>query len=127
MATSGLDLTGRVAVVTGAGSPTGIGFAVCRRLGELGATIALTATTDRVDERGHDLQEADVPAMGGVADLTDPAAAGGVGGTVRRRWGPPGRTPASPPWVWSQTSPILPRPRGWSTRSAVGGALRTSW
>src|SRR3954451_13264433 len=86
---SGLDLTGRVAVVTGAGSPTGIGFAVCRRLGELGATIALTATTDRVDDRGDDLQEADVPAMGVVADLTDPAAAEGVVDTVSRRWRSP--------------------------------------
>jgi 3-oxoacyl-[acyl-carrier protein] reductase len=35
---AGLDLTNRVAVVTGAGSPTGIGFAVCRRLGDLGAS-----------------------------------------------------------------------------------------
>jgi 3-oxoacyl-[acyl-carrier protein] reductase len=89
MTTTGVDLTGRVAVVTGAGSPTGIGFAICRRLGELGATIALTATTDRVDERVHDLQEAGVQAMGVVADLTDPAAAQEVVDRVTRRWSPP--------------------------------------
>src|SRR4051812_5387490 len=76
--TNGLDLTGRVAVVTGAGSPTGIGLAVCRRLGELGAAVALTATTDRVEERVHDLQEAGVQAMGVVADLSEPAAADDV-------------------------------------------------
>jgi 3-oxoacyl-[acyl-carrier protein] reductase len=87
--TTGLDLTGRVAVVTGAGSPTGIGFAVCRRLGELGAAVALTATTDRVDDRAHDLAEAGVQAMGLVADLTDPAAAEDVVGRVTRRWTPP--------------------------------------
>ena len=72
---AGLDLTDRVALVTGAGSPTGIGFAVCRRLGELGATVTLTATTDRVHDRARELQQAGVPATGLVADLTEPSAA----------------------------------------------------
>jgi 3-oxoacyl-[acyl-carrier protein] reductase len=84
---TGLDLSGRVAVVTGAGSPTGIGFAVCRRLGELGAAVALTATTDRVHDRVGDLQEANVRATGVVADLTDPTAAEEVVATATRRWG----------------------------------------
>jgi 3-oxoacyl-[acyl-carrier protein] reductase len=88
MTTTGVDLTGRVAVVTGAGSPTGIGFAICRRLGELGAAVALTATTDRVHDRVRKLEEADVRATGVVADLTDPTAAEDVVTTVSRRWGP---------------------------------------
>jgi 3-oxoacyl-[acyl-carrier protein] reductase len=83
----GLDLTGRVAVVTGAGSPTGIGFAVCRRLGELGAVVALTATTDRVHDRVRDLEETGVRAIGVVADLTDPAAAQDLVDTVTHQWG----------------------------------------
>jgi 3-oxoacyl-[acyl-carrier protein] reductase len=83
----GLDLTGHAAVVTGAGSPTGIGFAVSQRLGELGAAVALTATTDRVHDRVRDLQEADVPAIGMVADLTDPTAAAEVVAAATRRWG----------------------------------------
>jgi 3-oxoacyl-[acyl-carrier protein] reductase len=83
----GLDLTGRAAVVTGAGSSTGIGFAVCRRLGELGAAVTLTATTDRVHDRVRDLQEAGVQAAGVVGDLTDPAVADDVVATATRRWG----------------------------------------
>ncbi len=85
--TTGLDLSGRVAVVTGSGSPTGIGFAVCRRLGELGAAVALTATTDRVHDRERDLEEAGVRAMGMVADLTDPTAAEEVVASATQRWG----------------------------------------
>jgi 3-oxoacyl-[acyl-carrier protein] reductase len=85
--TSGLDLTGRVAVVTGAGSPSGIGAAVCRRLGELGAAVALTATTDRVHERVGELREAGVDATGVVADLTEPEAAEDVVATATGRWG----------------------------------------
>lgn len=86
MQASGLDLTGRVAVVTGAGSPSGIGFAVCRRLGELGAAVALTATTGRVHDRARELAESGLEATGLVADLTEPAAAQLVVDTVTGRW-----------------------------------------
>jgi 3-oxoacyl-[acyl-carrier protein] reductase len=86
MTMSGLDLAGRVAVVTGAGSPTGIGFAVSRRLGEMGAAVALTATTDRVADRAAELADAGVQAIGLVADLTHPADAEAVVAAVTRRW-----------------------------------------
>ena len=69
-----LDLSGRVALVTGAGSPSGIGFATARLLGSLGAAVAVTATTDRVHDRVADLREVGVRAAGVVADLTDAAA-----------------------------------------------------
>lgn len=65
------DLTGRVALVTGAGSPTGIGFAAARLLGQLGATVAVTSTTDRIDARVAELVDEGVRASGHVADLTD--------------------------------------------------------
>ena len=73
-----------MAVVTGAGSPTGIGFAVCRRLGELGASVVLTATTDRIHERAGELEASGVRATGMVADLTDPAAAEAVVAATNR-------------------------------------------
>jgi 3-oxoacyl-[acyl-carrier protein] reductase len=57
--------------VTGAGSPTGIGFATARLLGQLGATVWLTATTDRAPERAAELRAAGLAAHGLVADLTD--------------------------------------------------------
>jgi 3-oxoacyl-[acyl-carrier protein] reductase len=62
------ELSGRTALVTGAGSPAGIGFAAARLLGELGATVVLSATTDRVHERARELGATAV-----VGDLTDPA------------------------------------------------------
>jgi len=62
---------GRVALVTGAGSPTGIGFAAGRALGREGAAVALAATTERVHERAAELAREGIEAAGFVADLTD--------------------------------------------------------
>jgi 3-oxoacyl-[acyl-carrier protein] reductase len=65
------DLSGRVALVTGAGSATGIGFACAVLLADLGAAVAVTSTTDRIHERAGDLQTAGARASGHLADLTD--------------------------------------------------------
>ena len=48
-------LDGRVALVTGAGSPDGIGFATASRLRLLGATVAIVSTTKRIHERASEL------------------------------------------------------------------------
>lgn len=68
------DLSGQVALVTGAGSETGIGFACARLLGELGARIAITATGERIDQRAAELRAAGLEARSYRADLTDRAA-----------------------------------------------------
>ena len=64
------DLDGRTAVVTGAGSPTGIGMACARLLAEMGARVVVTATTDRVEARVAELRTAGHESTGVAADLT---------------------------------------------------------
>lgn len=56
-----------MALVTGAGSPEGIGFACARALLALGATVHVTSTTGRIVDRARALGGGSV---GVVADLT---------------------------------------------------------
>ncbi len=84
---SSVDLTGRVAVVTGAGSPTGIGLASARLLGELGARVLIAATTDRVHDRAAELRTAGIEAHGMVGDLTSPDVAAALVHAATERWG----------------------------------------
>jgi 3-oxoacyl-[acyl-carrier protein] reductase len=65
------ELDGRVALVTGAGSPSGIGFACAKVLAREGAAVAITSTTDRIEERAAELHASNVEVAGFVADLTD--------------------------------------------------------
>jgi 3-oxoacyl-[acyl-carrier protein] reductase len=79
------DLTGRVALVTGAGSPAGIGAACAALLRSMGARVAVTSTTDRIHARAGELGGG---ATGHVADLTDPEQARGLVAEVERAHGP---------------------------------------
>jgi 3-oxoacyl-[acyl-carrier protein] reductase len=78
--TGGRGGTGRAAIITGAGSARGIGFAAARLLGA-GGPVVITSTTDRIFERVAELRAAGIRAEGVVADLTDPA---GVDAVVSR-------------------------------------------
>ncbi len=62
----------RTALITGAGSPTGIGFAAAEALGRAGYRLAVTSTTERIHDRVAALDAAGCVASGHVADLTDP-------------------------------------------------------
>lgn len=64
-----------VAVVTGAGSPDGIGFACARRLVEAGHGVAVCSTTDRILERAAELRTTGTEVWPAVVDLMDPVAA----------------------------------------------------
>ena len=63
----------RTALITGAGSPTGIGFATAEALARGGHRVVLTSTTDRIHDRARTLAAAGWSATGHVADLTDAA------------------------------------------------------
>lgn len=68
-------LAGQVALVTGAGSPHGIGFACARALCDGGAAVVITSTTDRIHDRVAELTALGGSAVGVVADLMQPGEA----------------------------------------------------
>src|SRR4051812_21840445 len=72
-----LRLDGKVALVTGAGSPDGIGYATARRLRDLGARVAIVSTTRRIHDRASELG-----IIGFVADLTDEAEVGALADAI---------------------------------------------
>ncbi len=67
------DSPRRLALVTGAGSPTGIGHATAGLLGREGYRVAVAATGPRIHERVAQLRAQGIDASGWIADLTDPA------------------------------------------------------
>ena len=69
------SLEGRRALVTGAGSATGIGFACARLLGELGAAVVVAATSERVHARRDELRALGIVAEAVTGDLTLPEEA----------------------------------------------------
>ena len=85
--TGAFDLSGRVALVTGAGSPTGIGFATGQLLAEMGASVLVTSTTERIDDRVRELRAHGVDASGVVGDLTDPSTAPLLVAHALEKWG----------------------------------------
>jgi 3-oxoacyl-[acyl-carrier protein] reductase len=80
------DLSGRVALVTGAGAPDGIGFATARLLAELGAAVMISATTARIQDRVSELRSAGFDAAGMVGDLTAADVASGLVSAALAQW-----------------------------------------
>jgi len=80
-------LHGQTAIVTGAGSPAGIGFAIARGLLAAGAQVAITATTERIYERARELDATGKNVVAIVADLTEEDAARRIIDMVMQRSG----------------------------------------
>lgn len=81
------DLHDQVALVTGAGSPDGIGFACANLLAEMGAQVAIAATGPRIHDRAKALQEKGCHARGYTADLTDRVTTAELIAQVERDFG----------------------------------------
>lgn len=81
-------LHGQVALVTGAGSETGIGFATARQLASMGARVFITSTTDRCHERAKTLVTEGFEVDAAPADLLDPDAVDALLARVHESLGP---------------------------------------
>ena len=67
------SMNGQVALISGAGSDLGIGFAIAKRLGDLGARLIITGSSARIHERVAELSKAGYEVHGRCADLTQHA------------------------------------------------------
>src|SRR5260370_37915298 len=65
-----LPLNQHTAVITGAGSAEGMGFALARRLRAAGVSVVITSTTDRVHARARELDAGGDGVLSFIADLT---------------------------------------------------------
>ncbi len=81
-------VAGKVALVTGAGSAGGIGFATARLLRAAGAKVAITSTTDRIHDRREELGGSNDESFAKPADLTDATAVTGLIDAVEAALGP---------------------------------------
>jgi 3-oxoacyl-[acyl-carrier protein] reductase len=79
---------GRVALVTGAGSAEGIGFATARLLMARGAKVAITSTTDRIFSRLEELGGGNGETFAKTADLTDSTMVGSLITSIEDALGP---------------------------------------
>jgi 3-oxoacyl-[acyl-carrier protein] reductase len=64
------SMRGQIALITGAGSAEGIGFAVARRLYAAGGRVVITSTTDRIHIRARELDAGGDGVFSFIADLT---------------------------------------------------------
>lgn len=65
------NLETHVALISGAGSPNGIGMAIARRLGRSGAKLIISASSARIADRVAELKSEGFLAKGMAADLSD--------------------------------------------------------
>lgn len=79
--------TGQVALISGAGSEQGIGMAIARHLGQLGARLLVTASSARIAERVQELRSLGLEADGRAADLTDERQVAELAAWANARWG----------------------------------------
>ena len=77
----------QVALISGAGSESGIGMAIARRLGQAGARVLVTASSARIEQRVAELCAAGIEARGYAADLTDEHQVAALVAWAQAQWG----------------------------------------
>ncbi len=82
-----MDNLQQVALVSGAGSDSGIGMAIARRLGQQGVRVLLTASSARVDQRAAELCAEGIEARARAADLTDEQQVAELVAWAQAQWG----------------------------------------
>lgn len=78
---------GQVALVSGAGSESGIGFASARRLARHGVKLLLTASSERVLQRANELRAEGFEARALLADLTNENDVRALAEWAQAQWG----------------------------------------
>ena len=78
---------GKIALVTGAGSPDGIGFATARLLLAAGARVAITSTTNRIQDRLAEMGGTSETAFAASADLTKSDQVAALVKSINARFG----------------------------------------
>ena len=82
-----MQFGGQVALISGAGSDSGIGMAIARRLGQAGARVLVTASSARIEQRVAELCAAGIEARGYAADLTDEGQVAALVAWAEAQWG----------------------------------------
>jgi 3-oxoacyl-[acyl-carrier protein] reductase len=81
------NLIEQTALITGAGSAEGIGFAIARRLQVVCGRVAITSTTDRIHARARELDASGTRVLSYIADLTNETEAQRLVESVLERTG----------------------------------------
>lgn len=81
------NLEDRTALITGVGSADGIGFAIARKLCDLGTAVFVTSASPRCLDRAKELRFAGHRAEAAVCDLTDDAQVTQLVGTALAEFG----------------------------------------
>lgn len=81
------DWAGQVALISGAGSESGIGFASARRLARNGVKLLLTASSERILQRAEELRAEGFEARALPADLTREEDVRALAEWAQAQWG----------------------------------------
>ena len=76
-----------IALVSGAGSDSGIGMAIARRLGQQGMRLLLSGSSARIEQRAAELRAEGIEARAMAADLTDEQQVAALASWAEAQWG----------------------------------------